>query len=90
VVLPPNVTGDTPEQAFAYGGTRTPFRVDELGHTDIKTTDGYAHVLDEQRQAMLSLKGAAVAAAISQYGQEVGRESRKVVGIEAAKGRDER
>lgn|GEM_PF-5335201 len=63
---------------------------DELGHTDIKTTDGYAHVLDEQRKAMLALKDAAVAAAIAQYGQEMGREGRKVVGIEAATGCSER
>lgn len=32
VVLPPNVTGDTREQAFAYGGTRTPFRVMDVEH----------------------------------------------------------
>ncbi len=30
--LPRNVTGDTEEQAFGYGGTRTPFRVVECSH----------------------------------------------------------
>jgi hypothetical protein len=30
--LPRNVTGDTKEQAFGYGGTRTPFRVKECSH----------------------------------------------------------
>jgi hypothetical protein len=30
--LPRNVTGDTKEQAFGYGGTRTPFRVMECSH----------------------------------------------------------
>jgi hypothetical protein len=32
LLLPPNVTGDTPEQAFAFGGTRTPFKVMEVEH----------------------------------------------------------
>jgi hypothetical protein len=32
VHLPRNVTGDTKEQAFGFGGTRTPFRVVECGH----------------------------------------------------------
>jgi hypothetical protein len=32
VVLPPNLTGDGPEAAFTYGGTRTPFRVVECEH----------------------------------------------------------
>ena len=32
VVLPPNLTGDGPGEAFTYGGTRTPFRVVECEH----------------------------------------------------------
>ena len=32
LLLPPNVTGDSEEQTFAYGGTRAPFRVVECEH----------------------------------------------------------
>jgi hypothetical protein len=32
LLLPRNVTGDTKEQAFAWGGTFTPFRVIERTH----------------------------------------------------------
>ncbi|HTX67690.1 MAG TPA: hypothetical protein VMH50_00885 [Thermoleophilia bacterium] len=32
VVLPPNLTGDDSRTAFAYGGTRTPYRVVECEH----------------------------------------------------------
>ncbi|MEI6449225.1 MAG: hypothetical protein WCP98_04645 [Actinomycetes bacterium] len=32
ILLPPNITGDTREQAFAYAGTRTPFKVMECEH----------------------------------------------------------
>jgi len=32
VVLPTNLTGDGPSEAFAYAGTRTPFKVVECEH----------------------------------------------------------
>jgi hypothetical protein len=37
--LPPNLTGDTTEQAFGYGGTRTPFRVMECSHVYSREKD---------------------------------------------------
>jgi hypothetical protein len=39
LVLPTNLTGDGPEQAFAYGGTRTPFRVVECEHLYYREKD---------------------------------------------------
>jgi len=32
IVLPPNLTGDGKREAFAYAGTRTPFKVVECEH----------------------------------------------------------
>jgi hypothetical protein len=39
VLLPSNVTGDTKEQAFAYAGTLTPFRVKECEHLYYRDKD---------------------------------------------------
>ena len=38
VLLPRNVTGDTEEQAVAYGGTRSPFKVMECEHLYFRKT----------------------------------------------------
>jgi hypothetical protein len=44
--LPPNVTGDTREQAFGYGGTRTPFRVEECSHVFAREKDEKVDLLN--------------------------------------------
>ncbi|GEM_PF-1886811 len=46
IILPPNVTGDNKEQAFAYGGTRTPFKVMEVEHVYARTKDETIDRLD--------------------------------------------
>jgi hypothetical protein len=46
IMLPPNVTGDTKDQAFAYGGTRTPFRVTECEYVYSRGRDEKPDMLD--------------------------------------------
>jgi hypothetical protein len=46
VVLPRNVTGDDPAQAFAYGGTRTPFRVVECEYVYARETNERIDAVD--------------------------------------------